>query len=683
MQILASEVGDRQQSTNADSPAHPVPECSPRPATRLWSQEEGPPIQITDHDRADLEASRLVKGHSQQNVDAWSLSTAEESTWTAPTNAPRSTASDVMDTNLHTSNLEFYGSSSSVAFLRHVETLANRQASGPPSVQQERSMASRLHNTEFQPGTSQNTPTSIKQHTGLDTGSPEICPFRVARRFLDSYFSNTHQIQPLFEEDDFLARCEDMWFNRQENQPLSFLALYYAILSMGSLVMPFGTPEIAGADRFTWSRRLFDEALANVTKLGTTTDLEIVQCFFMLAKVCQHELNPHLAYLYSGQAARTALAIGINRKPAIPDPGDPRASSVACKTWWAIYCLDIQTSFALGRPDSLGPDQYHTQDFPLPTVTNTTRQSLPSPHVVEIVPPMVSLSRIMREVALNLYTVPCDMNQKLARAKKFEAELEQWLEQVPTHFQPDQQSTRPKFSLKPTRLPSHIKKQSVVLRLRYLNLRMMIHAVFMAKYQTPTTETLVSIRDHQCQCLQTAQNAIDLMFETFCEDDFFQTWWYNATYALFSVSIMLAGAFYHLARTPQQLDDLFGSIDRAVMVLQAMDECVVARNSTAIVKRTLGRAKKIPHPALLGGQRALSSSNQIDATNSLSEVATDPDQTLVSSHTDNSVPPDPTHVAVEGTLTDLDDWLNAYPPEDSQQSMFWTQWAHDLDQLGT
>lgn len=54
---------------------------------------------------------------------------------------------------------------------------------------------------------------------------------------------------------------------------------------------------------------------------------------------------------------------------------------------------------------------------------------------------------------------------------------------------------------------------------------MMIHAVFMSKYHTPTSETLVSIRDHQCQCLQTAQNAIDLMFETFCEDDFFQTWY--------------------------------------------------------------------------------------------------------------------------------------------------------------
>lgn len=309
----------------------------------------------------------------------------EESSWMAPpTNTLRNTASDVMDTNLHTSNLEFYGSSSSVAFLRHVETLSNRQATGPPSVQLERSMASRLHNTEFQPGTSQTTPTSRNPHTGPDIPPPEICPFRVARRFLDSYFSNIHQIQPLFEEDDFLARCEDMWFNRPGKQPRSFLALYHATLSVGSLVMPFETPEIAGADRFTWSRRLFDEALANVTKLGTTTDLEIVQCFYMLVGLFHHHgahftdgftsrpksvnMNSILtvnhaqpltglrninidalivAYLYSGQAARTALAIGINRRPAIPDPADPRASSIACKTWWYGFSAVIPRTTCL------------------------------------------------------------------------------------------------------------------------------------------------------------------------------------------------------------------------------------------------------------------------------------------------------------------------------------------------
>lgn len=146
---------------------------------------------------------------------------------------------------------------------------------------------------------------------------------------------------------------------------------------------------------------------------------------------------------------------------------------------------------------------------------------------------------------------------------------------------------------------------------------------------------------------------------------------------------MLAGVFYHLARTPQQLEDLFGSIDRAIMVLQAMDECVVARNATAIVKRTLARARKVPHPPWLGGQGASSASTQRDEINSLPEVDINPDQTLAPNHPGTTLQPNTADVSVDLTLTDLDDWLNNYPPDDNQQSLFWTQWAHDLDQLGT
>lgn len=112
--------------------------------------------------------------------------------------------------------------------------------------------------------------------------NPDRLHFRVARKFLDAYFSNIHHIQPLFDEDVFLARCEDLWFNRPGKQPLSFVALYYATLSMGSLVMTFETPELSGAGRFTWSRKLFNEALAIVTRLGTVTNIEMVQCFYMM-----------------------------------------------------------------------------------------------------------------------------------------------------------------------------------------------------------------------------------------------------------------------------------------------------------------------------------------------------------------------------------------------------------------
>ena len=179
---------------------------------------------------------------------------------------------------MHTSNLEFYGSASSVAFLRHVETLSNYKTKGSFDAPPERSLASRLHNNNFQLDTPRDIPVTPQE----SNTSADRFHFRVARRFLDAYFSNMHYIQPLFEEDAFLARCEDLWFNRLGKQSLAFVALYYATLSLGSLVMTFDTAEIAGADRFSWSRRLFKDALAVLTQLGQTTSLETVQVYYML-----------------------------------------------------------------------------------------------------------------------------------------------------------------------------------------------------------------------------------------------------------------------------------------------------------------------------------------------------------------------------------------------------------------
>lgn len=235
--------------------------------------------QTATLDERPVQQSRSIAvGQTQQQGAASAPSTMDGNSCTPSTITPRSIASDVMDTNLHTSNLEFYGSASSVAFLRYVETISNCQTTGPLAGPPERSLASLLHNTDFQPDTSHSMPVAPRE---ADL-NPDRFHFRVARRFLDAYFSNIHHIQPLFEEEVFLARCEDLWFNRPGKQPLSFVALYYATLSLGSLVMTFETPEISGADRFTWSRKLFNDALAIVTRLGTATDVEMVQCFYMM-----------------------------------------------------------------------------------------------------------------------------------------------------------------------------------------------------------------------------------------------------------------------------------------------------------------------------------------------------------------------------------------------------------------
>jgi hypothetical protein len=53
---------------------------------------------------------------------------------------------------------------------------------------------------------------------------------------------------------------------------------------------------------------------------------------------------------------------------------------------------------------------------------------------------------------------------------------------------------------------------------------MIIHAVFMTHTEIRPDEARL-IRDRQCRCLQTAESTIDLMYETFRTDEFFQTWY--------------------------------------------------------------------------------------------------------------------------------------------------------------
>jgi len=233
---------------------------------------------------------------------------------------------------------------------------------------------------------------------------------------------------------------------------------------------------------------------------------------------------------------------------------------------------------------------------------------------------------------------------------------------------------------------------------------MVIHAVFMIDANEATF-----LRECQCRCIQSAEDAIDLMYSTFRTDDYFQTWyassaiehstdenqtlytvqmtlakkkfrWYNSTYTLFAVSILLAVVFRQLTRTQQGLENLFTHIDRAIVVLQAMDDCLVARNATAIIKRTLARAKKVPQPALIAQQ---SSSSQVADLNGAlrspvsmeHQTESDNVETLLQSH------------AMDGdnlgeTVGDLE-WLSTYPFDESQQALFWTEWAREIDTLGT
>jgi hypothetical protein len=155
--------------------------------------------------------------------------------------------------------------------------------------------------------------------------------------------------------------------------------------------------------------------------------------------------------------------------------------------------------------------------------------------------------------------------------------------------------------------------------------------------------------------------------------------WYNSTYTLFAVSILLALVFRRLARTQQALLKLYAHIDRAILTLQAMDDCVVARNATSLIKRTLARAKRVPQPALM--TQDFSKLPEIEAGDTLHPP----------SHMDSQTENHNVGGLVQAPMVDGDDrsdgidnidWLSTYDFEESQ-SLFWTSWAHEINTLGT
>jgi hypothetical protein len=152
-------------------------------------------------------------------------------------------------------SLEFHGNTSSMAFLALIQNQSQNEPEGTLSNQQpgheKASLVSTLHNVAFSPES------QIPSTAGEIPFEDKSYYFRHSRLFIDAYFDNLHFIHPILDKDEFLTRCEDLWFGRPERQTRSFVALYYSILSLGALIRGWDERLLDGMDRFQWSRKLF------------------------------------------------------------------------------------------------------------------------------------------------------------------------------------------------------------------------------------------------------------------------------------------------------------------------------------------------------------------------------------------------------------------------------------------
>ncbi|KAG6355508.1 hypothetical protein INS49_003470 [Diaporthe citri] len=371
-------------------------------------------------------------------------------------------------------------------------------------------LVSELRNTSFTPRAGTEGNTTMQQRNLY---------VKEAQYFIDAYFQNFHFIHPFIDKEVFGRRAADMWAVGDPASDMCFFCTYLGLMSLGALIGEWEWEEdrLEGLNRFEWSRKLFDEALANLADLHFPANLDTVHCLYLCAKVCQNELNHNMAYLYSGFAVRICLTAGFNQDNGgggfgTTSSSSPSSSQQISRTWWGLYSLEMELSFALGRPDTLGLDEYH--DRPIPPVDDSE---------FAIIPLMVDFARIVRRIAIGIYHSPTSWQQRMARAH-----------QACLSF-------------------------NVIIIFFWMSLfRPFLSMLTRNNSGTPPPAGVAEAVD---KCIASAKRTIEVVHEAMIANSFFRTWW------------MLR-----------------------VEILEAMDECMVARKSANIIRHMLAQVKGQPTP---------------------------------------------------------------------------------------
>lgn len=277
--------------------------------------------------------------------------------------------------------------------------------------------------------------------------------------------------------------------------------------------------------------------------------------------------------MYLGIGVRTALAAGYNRSNPKTSSPSPESEAIA-RTWWGLYSLEVEMSFSLGRPDSLGVDAYHNQRLPRSHISSNTESE------IAIIAHALPLARITRRVSIEIYHSSSSISRKLTLAGDIHTTLTAWNSSLPLSIRPD-------GAIPTLREPKWARRQRLALGIRYRNVQMAMYRPFLA-YYTRTNAQAPALRDAVNRCVSAAMETITMMHQIFSQHTFFRTWWWNVTYISFPASVLLT----YIARHPEGEDEerrrqILGSVTRAIEVLEAMDECVVAKRAAQLIGTSL------------------------------------------------------------------------------------------------
>lgn len=115
-------------------------------------------------------------------------------------------------------------------------------------------------------------------------------------------------------------------------------------------------------------------------------------------------------------------------------------------------------SFSVGRPDTLGMDEYHNRALPDRDDSEYA-----------IIPWMTDFAQIIRRVSIQIYHSRISLHDKLRLALQIELDMDRWLGRLPDRIRPD--IGVHKSSRSALRDPKWARRQRLVLGIRMFDYR--------------------------------------------------------------------------------------------------------------------------------------------------------------------------------------------------------------------
>nr|XP_001394041.2 C6 transcription factor [Aspergillus niger CBS 513.88] len=452
----------------------------------------------------------------------------------------------------------FFGSSSAASFIRQIKTVIDKKVSSP-----NRHTSDSILGVGPPPSlmsTKKPRPPTVPNYV--------LPPRKTADSLMEVYWEFVFPLYPLVDSLQLRREYERIWTGEVlQSDENMLMCTVNVIFALACQLADFIPPEEREASADAFFTRAKDLLQFNLWNTGSAA---LIQCLLLMAQYLQSTDSAHQCWIVTGLAIRNAQGLGLHLPQTIARLHNPQEQQLARKIWHGCVLMDRVISMTFGRPAMISKASCGSVPLPatvdeeyIPAVSGSeVTQPADRPSVMAFYAKSLELYEILNDILLSLYSPTTDESPEDIYDYYFNKEANQGERTI---FELDRALTKWSRSL-----PSHLRgeshlgggytvfyHQSVVLRARFLHVRMLLFRPILSRYCTSreigVVDPLISLQDSfpqrvalQCStiCVKVAQEVIGLIHSNLPADGSsgpLPAWWYNILYVYTAATVLIAG----------------------------------------------------------------------------------------------------------------------------------------------